>query len=355
MISSKKKILIPVILLCGTAVFLLLRPPYLVKQGFFLFKYYLSAEKISSLQKKGHLSKKEKQLFQRIDQIKKHAINNFGLRDNDNYTRYVKIERHFINYVLSAADPLSLKPERWHFPLFGSFPYLGFFTEDDAKKEASILKAKGLDVYLRTSAAFSTLGILSDPVYSYFARYSHFSLARLIIHEQTHAILYLDDHVQFNEELATFTGRVGGLHYLAATAGRESADYRNALRQIDTTEAIYVFFRQFHEELSALYSSSLSKEKMLKKKEKLFAASKKKFLRRFQGRLSEKSYQWYTRNEWNNAFVLSFIRYGRDLSLFYRLYRKEGKNLKKMLETLKILEKIEESPKTWIKRNLLHE
>ncbi len=351
--SKKRYLILP--LLATAAIIILIKPPYLVKQGYYLFKYYFSGEKISHLLKDEKISPDEKQLFTRIARIKNHAINEFGLSDNNNYTRYVSIKRNFINYVVSAADPLSLTPKKWHFPIFGDFPYLGFFTGDEALEEAKKLNTEGLDVYIRTAGAFSTLGILSDPVYSYFSRYTYFSLARLIIHEQTHATLYLENQIRFNEELATFVGRVGSLHYLEKNYGSNSRHYRDALKQIRTTEEIYDFFRSFHEDLKKLYEGPLDTGKKLSRKKKLFAGAKDKFLKRFKSRLKKDSFTWYQKQSWNNAFVLSFIRYGKDLSLFYRLYQLKGNNLKKMLESLKKLETIETDPKIYIRGMLSDE
>ena len=353
--TSFKKRLSVLLLLAAAGAYLLIRPPYAVKQGWFLFSYYSSAVSIEKIAKDTLTTEKEKLLFKRIADIKNYATENLGLKHNDNYTSYLKLDHDYINLVVSASDPLKLKPRQWHFPFFGDFPYLGFFDPEGAEKETALLKNQGYDVYLRKARAFSTLGILPDPVYSYFADYSLFSLAYLIIHEQTHATLFIKSRVRFNEELATFTGHTGALAYIKDRFGKNSTQYQQARAQIQTSKDMYTFFHRFHKKLAQAYNRDTDKETRLKTKKLLFNRYKKIFLARFRNRLNAATLQWYKDLSWNNALVLSFIRYGADLSLFENLYLHNGKDIKKMLETLSILETLDTEPKSYIRQVLLSE
>jgi len=352
--SFKKKAAV-LLILTAAAIYLLIRPPYLIKQGWLLFSYYSSAVTIEKFKKNTLATKKEKLLFKRISDIKKYAIEDLGLKNNNNYTSYLKLDHDYINLVVSASEPLELKPRHWHYPIFGDFPYLGFFDRKSAEKEAALLKDQGYDVYLRKARAFSTLGILPDPVYSYFVDYSLFSLAYLIIHEQTHATLFIKSRVRFNEELATFTGHTGALSYIADRFGKNSTQYRKARSQIQTSRDIYRFFRRFHRELKRAYDRVGDEKIRLHTKKHLFSRYKKRFLKEFRNRLHIETLQWYKDLSWNNALVLSFIRYGADLSLFEKLYNHEGKEIKKMLETLSIFETLNIEPKSYIRQVLLNE
>ena len=70
-------------------------------------------------------------------------------------------------------------------------PYKGYFDQRDARAEADTLRAGGFDVYEWQAGAFSMLGILPDPLLSHMRTYDPFALASLLIHEQTHVMLYL--------------------------------------------------------------------------------------------------------------------------------------------------------------------
>jgi hypothetical protein len=49
--------------------------------------------------------------------------------------------------------------------------------------------------------SFSTLGFTRDPLYSFMKGYSAFQLASLILHEQTHATLFVKGQTQFSEAM----------------------------------------------------------------------------------------------------------------------------------------------------------
>ena len=81
------------------------------------------------------------------------------------------------------------------------------------------LESEGYEVRIRPVGAWSTLGFFNDPILSNMLERSPGALAELIIHEMTHATLYVKDGVDFNENLATFVGEQGALEFLEAQYG----------------------------------------------------------------------------------------------------------------------------------------
>ncbi|MEQ9048704.1 MAG: aminopeptidase, partial [Marinoscillum sp.] len=88
----------------------------------------------------------------------------------------------------------------------------------------------GLDVRIRTVGGWSTLGILKDPLLSNMLERNDGALAEVIIHELTHATLFVKNEVEFNENLASFIGEKGAEHFLISHFGDSSAQHLEYLQ-----------------------------------------------------------------------------------------------------------------------------
>ena len=83
-------------------------------------------------------------------------------------------------------------------------PYKGYFDSTKAYNLVRDLKAEGYDVNIYNPAAWSTLGWFNDPILSSMLYWSEGGLASLIIHEMTHATIWISGDVEYNENLADF-------------------------------------------------------------------------------------------------------------------------------------------------------
>ena len=227
------------VLIPGIVCLLLNSCCYLAKQSSYILRYNNRSKNITELLRDSLASVQERQLFDNVKSVRQFAFDSLGLKRNGNFTKYIRIDNDHIVDVVSAAEKVSFKQYSWWYPIAGSFPYKGFFEKKDAVREAEKLKKKGLDVTIGRADAFSLLGFLKDPVYSYMKDYSIFDLAQIIIHEQTHATLYLRNNVEFNEELAVFTGTEGALSYVKLHFGENSENYKNALRETHDEESFF--------------------------------------------------------------------------------------------------------------------
>ncbi|MCX7725974.1 MAG: aminopeptidase, partial [Chitinispirillaceae bacterium] len=235
---------------------------YILKQGVILISDQIRAKPIDKLKNKQNISIEEKKFFNEVEKIREFAFDTIGLIRNKNYTRFIRIERDYLVAVLCAADSLSFTTKKWCYPVMGCFPLRGYYHKKDAENEAKKLIKKGYEVNIDEVDGFSTLGIFSDPVYSFMEKYPIFFLANYIFHEQTHATLYFKD-VQFSEELATFIGREGALKYLRSRFGEESTEYISAKQYLQDEDTYLSLLRALYKRLDIIYKSDKTKEEKL--------------------------------------------------------------------------------------------
>ena len=160
-------------------------------------------------------TKRRLELSQRIRDF---ASTELLLPDNASYRRYADLKRRAAVWNVVAAPEFSLTLHTWCFPVVGCVGYRGYYSEADAKGEAEVKKAEGLEADVYGVPAYSTLGYLNwaggDPLLSTFINYPEGELARLIFHELSHQVLYAKDDTMFNESFATAVERLGGAQWL---------------------------------------------------------------------------------------------------------------------------------------------
>ena len=168
--------------------------------------------------------------------IRSFAATELKLPDNASYTRYADLSRGAVVWNVVAAPEFSLTLKTWCFPVAGCVGYRGYFNEADARAEAAQLKGEGWEVSVYGVPAYSTLGKLhwlgdfgADPLLNTFINYPEGELARLIIHELAHQVVYAAGDTMFNESFATAVERLGGQRWLAANASQAAKDDYAAL------------------------------------------------------------------------------------------------------------------------------
>jgi predicted aminopeptidase len=151
-----------------------------------------------------------------VGELREFAGRELRLPVDGQYERYRDLERPFVVWVVFAAPEFSVEAKTWWYPLVGPLKYRGFFAEDDARREADVLRKQGYDVYVGGVGAYSTLGWFKDPVLNTFLLRSDAELAELLFHELTHQRLYLSGDTDFNEAFATAVGQEGARRWLRA-------------------------------------------------------------------------------------------------------------------------------------------
>jgi predicted aminopeptidase len=255
-----------------------------------------------------------RQRLETAQRIREFASRNLGLPDNGSYTSYAELGRPFVVWNVFAAPAFSVEPRRQCFPFTGCVPYLGFFSQKDAQREAAKLKGEGLDVYVGGVLAYSTLGWFNDPLLSTFIRYPDAQVARLVFHELAHQTVYARGDTTFNESFAVVVEDEGVRRWLASRGSEAELAAFEAAQARKRSFAAAV--KETRERLARVYASGLPPEAMREKKRAEFDRLRAQFPRAVPA-------------EPNNAFLASVALYTEMVPGFERLLAECGGDLKK--------------------------
>jgi len=228
---------------------------YGIQQGIGQAEVLWNAKDIRELMLDDKLSDSVKQQFLYIEEVKRYAEESLGLKPTENYSTFYDQKGEPILWVVTASPEFKIEAKEWCFPIAGCFPYKGSFDLEKAKKEEAIWKAKGFDTEVGEVNAWSTLGWFKDPILSSMLNRSKGSLAELIIHESTHATLYVKDSVQFNENLASFIGKKGAELFLKDHFGPSSVELMDYKKGQAKGKIFKNYMRSAIEKMDSLYAS----------------------------------------------------------------------------------------------------
>lgn len=249
-----------------------------------------------------------------VKDIRVFAFDSIGLVRNDNYTSFFDLNGQPPIYVVTACDPLALRPYRWTFPVLGSVPYKGFFRKELAQAEARRLRALGYDVQLGSAGGWSTLGYFNDPVLSNMLRSSDGGLSELLIHELTHGTLFVKDSVDFNENLASFVGYKGAVQFLRAKYGDDSPQLREYIGERNDEALVEKFMLRSARSLDSLFrkqaAERLTEPAAMQQKYRMYVRIVREAARlplRFPG-FAERLEKRLRKS--GNAVFMNYVRYG---------------------------------------------
>ncbi len=297
-----------------------------------MLNYYSNTIDFDTVLADNNTDDETKEMLLRVIDIKEFAVNEFGLNEGKNYTRYKEIERDYLITLVSACKSDSFEPYLWNFFPMGEFPYKGYFIDRHADYQVNRLEMEGYDdIYVRKVTAFSTLGILEDPIFSFFSKFSVFRLSNTIIHEQTHATIFIKNEIGFNENLANFVGYQGALEYIGHIYGTESDEYNLITAYMQDKDVYREYLNKLYLELDTLYSSELELEEKLIQKEEIIQKYKDTYTQEYENMFLTNSYQGFSEMEINNAYIMQFRTYTDNQDLFFSLLSSFDNNLKDMI------------------------
>jgi len=298
---------------------------YVVKSSWFQAELLASRVPVEKVRAREQLSTEQLAALDTIADVKAYGAE-VGLSATDNYgTIAWGWDRTIWN--VSACDPLAFEPETWWFPVVGRVPYLGFFREEDARRQADKLGAKGADVYVRTAGAYSTLGWFRDPILMGMLDWGTYSLADTVLHELAHATVWIPGSVGFNESFANFVGEEAAFRYLDHRFGPTSELSVRARQRFEDLALWRVLQHTLYTDLEILYAETDRPEA-----ERL--AAKQAIFDSLHDRVddagfhdADRFHRAVDRNTWNNARLIQFKTYNNKRPVFEALLERNNSDL----------------------------
>lgn len=258
--------------------------------------------------------------LQLINEVRRFAIDSLGLKDTENYKTMYDQQGKEVMWVVIASRKYKLEPKEWKFPVLGAVPYKGFFNEKLALQLRDELEKEGWDVIVRNPGGWSTLGWFTDPILSKMLNRSEGDLANLIIHEMSHATIFVKDSVDFNENLATFIGDRGAEQFLVYKYGIDSKEYTtylaedaDYLKYVDhmlrggvILDSLYAAMNESDPEAEKRMKKDETIRKIVTSMDTLSLELNKTPSERFKSKLP------------NNAYFLNFRQYQATQDIFFR-------------------------------------
>ena len=278
-----------------------------------------------------------KEKIRLIENIARYAQDSLGLKKSENYTTLYDQHNKPLLWVLTASEKYKLKSYEWSFPVVGTVSYKGFFDFEKGALEDSLLKLKGLDTDYGEVSAWSTLGWFKDPILSNMLRRTEGQLAELIIHEMTHATVYVKSNVDFNENLASMIGEVGAERYLRSKYGSESAQLQDYIFRKEDYDRFSAHMLSATQVLESLYNSfsNLTDSDMSARKALMIKAIVQN-LDTVNFHYPYRYKELFQRRMPNNAYFLNYVRYDSQKNLMkYELEHIFNNNILRYLSSIK--------------------
>lgn len=284
-----------------------------------------------------------------VQEVKEFAQQRLGLRLDRSYETFYRVKGDALVHLVSACPRDSLEPYTWRFPIVGRVEYKGFFNKKDALKEIRKLEEQGLDTCLQQAIAFSTLGWLSDPLYSTVLDYQPVVIINIIIHELVHNTIYFKGETEFNEQIASLIAEKGSLMFIEERLGLHSPSYQRALDLAGDEEVTAGFFEDLYSMLKELYAQDLPQDEKLKMREEIFALGQRRLVE-FNKQLKAAGGAGPI-ERLNNAIVLAYRRYTTpSQGVLHRAYEALGSDVKVLIKLLLTIRKSKEPPHSFLER-----
>ena len=224
---------------------------------------------------RGDLSDQEQEKLRWVPRIKSFGERQVGLSPTRNYET-INPDFDTVVWNVSACAADSFESHIYRYPIVGRLPYIGYFNREDADREQERLESLGLDTWVRSAGAYSTLGWFRDPLWRSMLEWDLDRLANTVLHELVHSTLWLRGHGRFNESFASFVGDRAEELFIESLALEEPELLeRRRLRQEDE-QHYRRSFRSLYLNLEELYERDLPREKVLAEKALLIAAARRR-------------------------------------------------------------------------------
>ena len=200
-----------------------------------------------------------------VQEAREFSINELYLPDNDSYRTYADLERDFVVWNVFAAPEYSLEAKTWCYPVAGCVGYRGYFSKEDADRQAEKLRRTGFDVIVGGVSAYSTLGRFSDPVLNTMMRWTDLDLVAVLFHELAHQQLYVKNDSEFNESFASAVEEFGVERWLTSRGETDRLQEYRSSREL--RQRLMQHVQATRADLKELYASEFDPIRMRQRKQ----------------------------------------------------------------------------------------
>jgi predicted aminopeptidase len=309
-------------------------PFYVIRAAYEEGKILWRREPIPEYLEKPELGAETQDKLRLVLAVREYARDVLKLNVGGSYSSYSYVDRPDLTYILTAAPRTELRPYTWWFLIIGRVPYKGYFSKEDAAAAAKELEDDGYDTNIRTSAAFSTLGWFDDPLLSHLLRYDKVTLAEVVFHELFHSTLYVKGAGAFNESVANFVGGRAAIDFFRDRFGVGSAEHERAIRAWEEELEFSTFIEKLAASLDELYARKIPEEEKLLLRQQVFTRGKEEWSEWVTQHPTHR-FRNFSKQPLNNAVIIHYMLYLKNLKLFEALYEAEGKNLVQVIDSIR--------------------
>lgn len=309
-------------------------PGYFLRAAYEEGKILWRREPIADLLHRSDIELDKQAKLRLVLEVREYARDVLKFNVGGSYASYSFVDRPDLTYIVVAAPKTELRPYTWWFLIVGHVPYKGYFSRTEAEAEIERLKSMEYDTDLRTSAAFSTLGWFDDPLLAHLLGYDKVRLSEIVFHELFHNTLYIKGAGAFNESSANFIGHRAAIEFFRERGDESSAEYQKAVLDWEEEKEFGRFIAGVVVTLAELYGRDIAREDKLRLREQVFDRAKADWAQRIADRPAHR-FRGFSQRPLNNAILMHYVVYFKDLDLFEALYHACGRNLVRTVAALK--------------------
>lgn len=302
---------------------------YMIDQGKGQLTLQTRARPNGEVLKDPRISSENKRKIKIVGEAKSYFYKYFNRRPTKIYEKTTMLSRPMVTTLVIASPFNKIEPKKECFPFVGCFPYLGFFEPEDAKEYAEKLESEEWVTYSRPVYAYSTLGHFDDAILSSFFHYSDEELVELVFHELFHTILFVDDEVDLNENLANYFGAEMMMEYFKWTPEQ----MKKAVRAKEVQDGLSRLIVVLTTELAQKYEKNNPANKKASEQllEEFLKTQFKPQISSYcqKNELAQKSC-WPLKRGWNNASFAAFLTYEKKAQRISELKHELNLDLKSL-------------------------